>query len=64
MGGVSPRGCMTDAISVYPHQGRRHHTEVEMVGDREGIARLALTAADLLLYFSEPGFDIPSTIHL
>ena len=31
-----------------------------MVGDREGIASLSLTASDLLFYLSESGFNFPA----
>jgi hypothetical protein len=59
-GGVAPRGGLLQAGPVDPSDGGGHHAEVQMVGDRIGVAGLRLGTADLLLDFSKSGFDFPA----
>ncbi len=57
---MAPLGICLDAIGIDPGNGRRHHTEVQMIDHRMCIARLAFGAADLLPDLLEPGFDLPT----
>ncbi|WP_200389695.1 hypothetical protein [Thiocapsa imhoffii] len=59
-GGITPRRGLRQADRVEPGDGGGDHAELEMVGDRIGIAGLRPGTADLLLDFSESGFDTPS----
>ena len=60
-GGITPRGGLLQTGRLEPGDGSGHHAELEMVGDRIGIAGLRLGTADLLLDFSESGFDFPAS---
>ena len=56
---VAALGIGLDAISVDPSEGGRHHTKVQVIDHRRGVAGLTLGTADLLLDLLEAGFDIP-----
>jgi len=59
-GGIAARRGLLQAGRIEPCDGGGRQTEVEMVGDRIGVAGLRLGTADLLLDLSESGFDTPS----
>jgi hypothetical protein len=55
---------MLQASGIDPGQRRCGKATVEMIGESERIAGLALGAADLLFDLLETGLDIPSLIPL
>ena len=54
---VSPGGGVVQMRRVDPGEGRGDHAEMQMVGDRVGIAGLGVSAADLLLDLPESGLS-------
>ncbi len=49
-----------DAISIDPRHSRRHHTKIQVIGYRMGVACLAFGATDVLFNFFIAGFDFPA----
>ena len=49
-----------DTIRIDPRHGSRHHTKIQVIGHRMGVARLAFGTADVLFDFFIAGFDFPA----
>ena len=57
---MTPLRVGLDAVGVDPGNRGGHHTEVQVIDHRMGVACLAVGTVDLLFDFLEAGFDLPA----